>query len=237
MTEHTLKKFDQDIESIRSGIIRMGGIVESMVKDALVAIDSGDGETIERVLQSEKEVNSLEKQLDKQIAESIAIHQPAAIDLRFMVSNLKMITDLERAGDESEKIVKIARKLHETGVRYEPLVDMRHMGILVLQMIDNVFEAYSRRDVVKAAEVVRSDKMVDKEWKNMLRTLSSFLIEDPRRTTEFIDHIFVARSIERIGDHMKNIAERIIYLVHGEDVRHEGVKYAEQIAKGDSEEE
>lgn len=237
MTEHTLKKFDQDIESIRTGFIRMGGIVESIVKDALVVIDSGDLETIECVLQSEKEVNALEKQLDKQIAEGIAVHQPTAIDLRFMVSNLKMITDLERIGDEGEKIVKIARKLHESGVRYEPLVDMRHMGILVLQMIDNAFEAYSRSDVVKAAEVVRADKMVDKEWKNLLRTLSSFLIEDPRRTTEFIDHIFIARSLERIGDHVKNIAERVIYLVQGEDVRHEGAKYAELVAKGEAEQE
>ncbi|ETD72935.1 transcriptional regulator [Pelistega indica] len=232
MIEHSNKRYDNDLESMRSELLRMGGIVESMIQDAINALDTGDFELISRVLDNEKQVNDLEVALDKHIAEIIAKNQPTAIDLRLLISALKMLTDMERSGDEAEKVAKMARRLYENHKNYEPLVELRHIGQLVISMLHKLLDAFARNDAVVAAEVVRGDKQVDKEWKTLLRTLSSYLIEDPRNTTETIDLIFIARSLERIGDHVKNMAERIIYLVQGEDVRHTGVKNAERVARG-----
>lgn len=234
MTEHTSKRFGADLEQVRSKLLRMGGIVESIVIDAVEAVSTGNPETISRVIDREKEINSLEIELDNIIAEVIARQQPAAVDLRLLVSTLKMLTDMERSGDEAEKIAKMARRLHENNNRYEPLVEMRHIGNLVVNMMHKLLDAFARNDAILAAEVVRADKQVDKEWKSVLRSISSYMIEDPRLVSEGIDLMFIARALERIGDHAKNMSERVIYLVQGEDVRHSGRKYAEQVARGET---
>ncbi len=233
MTEHTSKRYENELEVIRSTLLRMGGIVESMIQDALTVVETGSAEHIAQVLENEKVVNALEVELDKKIAEAIARNQPTAIDLRLLVSALKMLTDMERSGDEAEKVVKAARRLYEANPRYEPLVEIRHIATLVLSMLHKLLDAFARSDALVAAEVVRADKQVDKEWKSLLRTLSSYIIEDPRKTSESIDLIFIARALERIGDHAKNMAERVIYVVQGEDVRHKGVKNAEKVARGE----
>lgn len=231
MMEHTSKRYENDLETIRSTLLRMGGIVHAMITDAVEVVSTGDAEKIAHILEQEKQVNKLEVELDGYIVEVIARQQPTAVDLRLLVSALKMLTDMERSGDEAEKVAKMARRLHEAQPRYEPLVELGHVGNLVLTMLNKLLDAFARNDAIVAAEVVRADKQVDKEWKSLLRTLSSYMIEDPRKTSEAIDLIFIARSLERIGDHVKNMAERIIYLVQGEDVRHQGVKKAEQIAR------
>lgn len=233
MTEHTSKRYENELEAIRSNILRMGGIVESMIQDALFAVETGAAEHIVQVLENEKVVNALEVELDKKIATTIALNQPTAIDLRLLISALKMLTDMERSADEAEKVVKVARRLYEANPRYEPLVELRHIATLVISMLHKFLDAFARNDAIIAAEVVRADKQVDKEWKSLLRTLSSYIIEDPRKTSEAIDLIFIARALERIGDHAKNMAERVIYLVQGEDVRHTGVKNAEKVARGE----
>ncbi|NOL51738.1 phosphate signaling complex protein PhoU [Pelistega suis] len=233
MTEHTSKRYESELETIRSTFLRMGGLVESMIQDSLTAVETGSVECITQVLENEKIVNSIEVELDHKIAEAIARNQPTAIDLRLLISALKMITDMERSADEAEKVVKMARRLHENNPRYEPLVEIRHISTLVSSMLNKFLDAFARNDAVVAAEVVRADKQVDKEWKSLLRTLSSYMIEDPRKTSEAIDLIFIARALERIGDHAKNMAERVIYLVQGEDVRHKGVKNAEKVARGE----
>lgn len=233
MTEHTSKRYEGELETIRSTLLRMGGIVESMIKDSLTVIETGSAEHIVQVLENEKIVNTIEVELDHKIAEAIARNQPTAIDLRLLISVLKMVTDMERSADEAEKVVKMARRLHENNPRYEPLVEIRHISSLVSSMLNKFLDAFARNDAVVAAAVVRADKQVDKEWKSLLRTLSSYMIEDPRKTSEAIDLIFIARALERIGDHAKNMSERIIYLVQGEDVRHKGVKNAEKVARGD----
>lgn len=233
MTEHTSKRFGEDLEQVRSKLLRMGGIVESIIIDAVDSINTGNIETISRVIDREKEINALEIELDSIIAEVMATQQPAAVDLRFLISVLKMITDMERSGDEAEKIAKMARRLHENNSRFEPLVEMRHIGNLVVNMIHKLLDAFARNDALLAAEVVRADKQVDKEWKSVLRSITSYMIEDPRLVSEGIDLMFIARALERIGDHAKNMSERVIYLVQGEDVRHSGVKYAEQVARGE----
>ncbi len=163
MTEHTSKRYESELETIRSTFLRMGGLVESMIQDSLTAVETGSVECITQVLENEKVVNAIEVELDHKIAEAIARNQPTAIDLRLLISALKMITDMERSADEAEKVVKMARRLHENNPRYEPLVEIRHISTLVSSMLNKFLDAFARNDAVVAAEVVRADKQVDKE--------------------------------------------------------------------------
>jgi phosphate transport system protein len=237
MTEHTNKQFDADLQAVRSQFLAMGGVVEAMIQDAVEALATGDLVLVDRVREREKEVNRYEIDIDERISHILARHQPAAIDLRMLLAVSKMLTDMERSGDEAEKIATVARRIHDVEVRYTPTVDLRHMADGVIAMLRENLDAFARLDPVQAAHVVRSDKGVDKEWKAALRQLISFMIEDPRTISSAIDLIFIARSIERIGDHAKNMSERVIYMVRGADVRHTGAKNAERKARGDEEEE
>lgn len=237
MFEHTNKQFHSDLESTRSLFLEMGGLVEAMVRDGMVALATGDPDVVEQVRKREKDVNRLEVEIDERIILLIARNQPTAIDLRLLLSISKMLTDMERCGDEAEKIAKVARRLHEAEIGYEPVVELRHMADLVGTMIRNALDAFARQDPLSAASVVRADKEVDKEWKASLRHIITYMIEDPRTISRSIDLIFIARALERIGDHAKNMAERVIYMVRGADVRHTGVKNTERMARGDDEDD
>ncbi|MBB5216889.1 phosphate signaling complex protein PhoU [Parapusillimonas granuli] len=236
MSEHTNKQFHSDLETTRSLFLQMGGLVESMVRDAMEALVSGDPDLIDQVREREKEVNRLEVEIDERIGLLIARNQPTAGDLRLLLSVSKMLTDMERSGDEAEKIAKIARRLHESNGygHYEPVVELRHMASFVTAMIRDCLDAFARMDPVHAARVVRNDKEVDKEWKGSLRHIITYMIEDPRTISHSIDLIFIARALERIGDHAKNMSERVIYMVRGDDVRHRGIKNTERLARGES---
>src|SRR3546814_894036 len=211
----------------------MGGLVEAMVKDGMDALATGNMGLVDRVREREKEVNGLEVDIDERISLLIARNQPTAIDLRLLLSVSKMLTDMERCGDEAEKIAKMARRLHENNGNYEPVVELRHMATFVTSMIRDALDAFARMDPIHAAQVVRNDKEVDKEWKGSLRHVITYMIEDPRTISRSIDLIFIARALERIGDHAKNMAERVIYMVHGDDVRHMGLKNTERLARGE----
>jgi phosphate transport system protein len=233
MSEHTNKQFSTDLETTRSLFLQMGGLVESMVRDGMEVLISGDLALVDQVREREKEVNRLEVEIDERIGYVIARNQPTAIDLRLLLSVSKMLTDMERCGDEAEKIAKVARRLHETDGRYTPIVELRHMTNYVVGMIHDALDSFAREDPLLAAQVVRNDKEVDKEWKASLRHIITYMIEDPRIITRAIDLVFIARSLERIGDHAKNMAERVIYMVRGADVRHTGVKATERTARGE----
>ena len=220
MTEHTFRKFDVEMDEICSELLRMGGCVESMINDAIDAVVTGDASLIDRVKENEKEVNKIEVAVDEKIATIIALRQPAGIDLRTLMAVAKMLTDMERSGDEAEKIASMARRLHDDTKKFVPEIELQHMSKAVAQMLHDVMDAFARQDSVAAAAVVRSDKQVDKEWKSMMRSLISYMIEDPRTISGGIDLLFVARSLERIGDHSENIAEYVVYSVKGADVRH-----------------
>jgi phosphate transport system protein len=235
MTEHTNKQFDQDLERIRSQFLQMGGLVEAMIQDGIDALSTGDLDLVEKVREREKEVNRLEVEIDERISLILARHQPTAIDLRMMLAVSKMLTDMERSGDEAEKVATVARRVHEGEMRYQPVVELRHMANSVLVMLRQALDSFARLDAIQAAAVVRSDKEVDKEWKGALRHLITYMIEDPRTISRSIDLIFIARALERVGDHCKNMAERVIYMVHGADVRHTGVKNTERLARGETE--
>ncbi|MCQ9615620.1 phosphate signaling complex protein PhoU [Paenalcaligenes niemegkensis] len=233
MIEHTNKQFHSDLEATRSLFLQMGGVVESMVREAMEALFSGDLSLVDKVREREKEVNALEVEIDERITYLIARNQPTAIDLRMLLSVSKMLTDMERCGDEAERIAKMARRLHEGQRGYEPVVELRHMSTSVASMINKALDAFARQDAIHAAEIVRSDKEVDKEWKGSLRHIITYMIEDPRYISHSIDLIFIARALERIGDHAKNMAERVIYMVRGDDVRHTGARNAERTARGE----
>jgi phosphate transport system protein len=232
MTDHTLKQFDTELERIRTMLLRMGGLVESMLQDSIDSLSTGDMNLVDRVKTREHEVNNLEMEIDENVTAAVVKNQPTAIDLRTLLSVSKILTDLERSGDEADKIASAARRIHSDTQAFLPVIELRHMSNCVTSMLSQVMDAFARQDAVLAASVVRSDKEVDREWKSALRNLISFMIEDPRTISRAIDMMFIARSIERIGDHCKNIAEKIIYMVHGADVRHQGAKVAEAVAKG-----
>ena len=235
MTDHTNKQFDVDLQRIRTELLQMGGLVEAMVYDGMQALTKGDLSLVDIVREYEKEVNRFEVEIDERVTQILARHQPTAIDLRMLLSVTKMLTDMERSGDEAEKIATMARRIHEDDRSFMPDIELRHMANSVRLMIRQVMDAFARQDAILAAAVVRSDKEVDKEWKATLRNLISYMIEDPRTISRSIDLLFIARSMERIGDHCKNMAERVIYMVHGDDVRHRGLKMAERLVRGEPE--
>lgn len=231
MNEHTYKQFDIEIDDIRADLLRMGGCVESMINDSMQALASGDPEAIDRVKENERLVNKLEIDIDDRITRVLARRQPLAIDLRMMLAVTKMLTDMERCGDEAERIAMVGRRIHEDTQKFIPEIELQHIARAVAQMLHEVMDSFARHDTALAASVVRSDKKVDKEWKSALRGLISYMIEDPRTISGSIDLLFAARSLERIGDHCKNMAERVIFMVHGADVRHQGVKAAERLVR------
>ena len=220
MLEHTNKQFHSELETTRSMFLQMGGLVESMVLDGIHALARGELHLVDRVREHERQVNQFEIDIDERISQLIARNQPTAGDLRMLLSVSKMLTDMERCGDEAEKIAKVARRLHESNSSYEPVVELRHMADAVASMIRAALDAFAREDPIAAAQVVRNDKEVDKEWKASLRHIITYMIEDPRTISHSIDLIFIARALERIGDHAKNMAEYVIYIVKGTDVRH-----------------
>lgn len=236
MTEHTNKQFDADLESVRSQFLQMGGLVEAMIQDAVQAVPTGDLDLVDKVRDREKQVNRLEVEIDERIGLILARHQPTAIDLRMLLAVSKMLTDMERCGDEADKIANTVRRMYEADQRFIPVIEVRHMANSVRSMLHDVLDAFARVDPVLAAQVVRSDKEVDREWKSTLRNLITYMMEDPRTISRAIDMMFIARALERIGDHAKNMAERVIYLVRGADVRHTGAKNAERLARGETEE-
>lgn len=233
MFEHTNKQFHADIETARSLFLEMGGLVESMLNNGMEVLSTGDQEVYDQVIELEKRVNKLEIELDERIILLIARNQPTAIDLRLLLSISKMLTDMERCGDEAEKITKMAMRFHEGGQGFSNVVELRHMAELVGKMIRDALDAFARQDAISAAAVVAADVEVNKEWQASLRHISTFMIEDPRTISRSIDLIFIARALERIGDHAKNMAERIIFMVRGADVRHQDLEDAQRLARGE----
>ncbi len=198
----------------------MGGRVEQQLGsaiEALVALDSGEAS---KVIALDQEVNRMEMSIDDECSRILARRQPAASDLRLVLSVARMITDLERIGDEAAKIARQAIKLSEEGKSPSNFVEIRHISVHVADMLRNALDAFTRLDVDTAVQVVHQDSAVDKEYGSALRSLVTFMMEDPRVITSVLNEMWALRSLERIGDHAANIAEQVIYLVRGLDVRH-----------------
>ena len=220
MHEHISKQFDAELESVRSRVLQMGGLVEEQILRAVEALGSGDMERIEKTIADDHRVNALEVGLDEACVHIIARRQPAASDLRLLIAVIKTITDLERIGDEAEKIARMAKLIYSAERMHMPRMEMKHMAGLALAMLRKALDAFARLDVKAALEVVKQDDAVDAEFRAVLRQLITFMMEDPRTISRSLEILFVAKAIERIGDHSKNMAEYVIYMVQGRDVRH-----------------
>lgn len=221
MADHTSKDFDGAIERARSLVALMGARVERQLADATRSLETGSAALIDQILRGEAEVNALERSIDELAWQIIARRQPAARDLRLLMALQTVTTDLERVGDEAKKIALCARSLFATGwPGLAHVRDLRPMGSLVHEMLRQSLQAIARLDPQAAAVLVRRDLEVNEGFAAVLRQLVSLMVEDPRTISACLDILFVAKSLERIGDHAKNVAEHAVYAAMGEDVRH-----------------
>jgi len=232
MSEHIAKQFDADLENIRSRVLQMGGLVEQQIVRAFDALESGDLVLADEVIATDHDVNRHEVELDEACAHLIARRQPAASDLRMIMAVIKTITDLERVGDEAKKVAKRARALHSGDTPFVPRVELRHVATVAVAMLRKALDAFARTDLIAAAQVVRQDKEVDAEFKSIMRQLITFMMEDPRMISSSLEVLFIAKAVERIGDHAKNISEYVVYMVKGRDVRHIGLEGIEREVAG-----
>lgn len=233
MPDHTLKQFDTELEEIRSRVLQMGGLVEQQIMRAIEALTNGHVGLAREVMDNDHRVNALEVAIDEECSTVIARRQPAAKDLRMIMTVVKTITDLERIGDEAAKIARMTLSLYSSDRPTVPrAAEIQHVADIALGMLRNALDAFARLDLAVAAKVVRQDEQVDSEFKAILRQLITFMMEDPRTISHALDILFIAKSIERIGDHSKNMSEYVVYLVKGKDVRHTSVETLEREALG-----
>ncbi len=220
-SDHISRQFDADLEAIRASVLQMGGLVESQIKSAVESLITGDIALMTEVIENDRRVNTLEVKIDEACSQVIARRQPAAGDLRLVMAVIKTITDLERIGDEAEKIARMAKLLSQkSGLVLPRYHEIKHASELALDMLRKSLDAFARLDIVMAAQVVRQDDQVDEEFRAIMRYLITFMMEDARTISTSLEILFVAKAIERIGDHAKNISEYVIYMVKGRDVRH-----------------
>ncbi|HUO43489.1 MAG TPA: phosphate signaling complex protein PhoU [Burkholderiales bacterium] len=232
-SEHTSKQFDAELEAVRARVLQMGGLVEDQIVRALDALTKADTKLAAQVVEDDHRVNALEVEIDESCSTIIARRQAVAGDLRMLMMIVKTITDLERIGDEAAKIARMTQLIYESDRRYIPRgVEVRHVADIALGMLRNALDAFARLDLTVAAKVVRQDESVDNEFRLIIRELVTFMMEDPRMISHAIEILFIAKAIERIGDHAKNMSEYVVYMVKGKDVRHTSVENLEREAFG-----
>jgi phosphate transport system protein len=232
--KHLSTQFDAELSGISGRVLEMGGVVESQVSQALYALTTFSGETASQVLAIEERVNQMEVEIDRDLSAIIARRQPTARDLRLLIAVSKTIANLERVGDEAARIARTVQRLINTGVSSRlrlPVADLGFEAELAIAQLRKALDAFARLDTAKALEVLKQDDQIDQEFEGLMRKLITFMMEDPRTISSSIDLVFVAKAIERVGDHAKNLAEAIIYVVKGTDVRHTSVEAVENVVK------
>jgi phosphate transport system protein len=221
--KHLSTQFDAELADISTRVLEMGGIAEAQVAQAVYALTHFSGETASQVLVREEQVNQLEVQIDRELSSIIARRQPTARDLRLLIAVSKTIANLERVGDEAARIARTVQRLLNAGVSSRmrlPVSDLEFESELAIRQLRKSLDAFARLDVDAALEVLKQDDQIDREFDGLMRKLITYMMEDPRTISASIDLVFVAKAIERVGDHAKNLAEVIIYIVKGADVRH-----------------
>lgn len=219
-SHHISRRFNEDLERVRNKVLSMGGMVEQQLEKAVTALIEGDGALGEAVARDDYRVNALEVSIDEECSRILATRAPAAGDLRLIVAIIKTITDLERIGDEAEKIAYIASRLASMERPPDRYREVKHIARLVAQMLHDALDAFARIDAEAALKVARQDQAVDEEYEAIQRQSITFMMEDPRTISRVLDVMWIVRALERIGDHAKNIGEYVIYMAHGKDVRH-----------------
>jgi phosphate transport system protein len=221
MSDHIYKQFDAEMEEIRSGVMAMGGLVETQLARAIEALKHTEVDLIDTDAADERSINQMQVDIDQRCSQIIAKRQPTAIDLRMVLTVVKIVNELERAGDEVKKIVYKAQQMQRperlSSVRFHEITRAAELAEGNLQL---ALDAFARLDVAAAAQVISNDEAIDFAFLSILRQLISYMMEDPRTITPALEIVFIAKSIERVGDHAKNIAENVVHVVKGKDVRH-----------------
>jgi phosphate transport system protein len=228
LSHHILSRFNADLEGVRSGVLQMGGLVEQQLQNGVKALTTGDSRLGEEVARLDHKVNAMEVSIDDDCSRILATRNPTASDLRLIVAVIKTITDLERIGDETEKLGHIASRLSSIDRPTDRYREIKHIGELVAEMMHGALDAFARLDTEAALKVARRDRVVDEEYDAIQRQCITFMMEDPRSIRRALDVMWVARALERIGDHAKNICEYVIYMVLGKDIRHLSIEDVEQ---------
>ncbi|MDR2188804.1 MAG: phosphate signaling complex protein PhoU [Azonexus sp.] len=225
--KHLSSQFDNELAQLSSNLLAMGGLVEAQLRQALAALTNHSDEFAEAVLAGELRVNAMEVAIDDALTRIIARRQPAAVDLRLLLSIARVTGNLERAGDEAAKIARMVRAIVNSGMPTLPLSDLQLACDLAARLIAQALDAFARLDTIAAFATLKEDAAVDREFDGFVRKLITYMMEDPRAITPSLDLLFIAKAIERIGDHAKNIAECVIYVVKGADVRHRSLAETE----------
>ncbi len=233
LNTHISSKFNEELELVRNEVLAMGGMVEQQVEDALSAAVNSDSELAHHVLASDEKVNDIELRIDEDCSRIIAKRQPTAGDLRLMLVVMKTIGDLERIGDEAERIARVALESFNNKQQQDLLVNVDNLGHLVLSMLRDTLDAFARMDVNAALKVHQEDKRIDKEYEALMRLLMTYMMEDPRSIPKILNVMWAVRSLERIGDRCQNVCEYLMYLVKGEDVRHADFDEMEERVRDD----
>ena len=232
--KHLSTQFDTELGAISNRVLEMGGLVESQVVRAMHALTTFNNEDASDVLRVEERVNQMEVEIDRDLSGIIARRQPTARDLRLLIAVSKSIANLERVGDEAARIARTVQRLINTGVSTRlrlPVSDLAFEAELAIAQLRKALDAFARLDTAKALEVLKQDDQIDQEFDGLLRKLITYMMEDPRTISSSIDLVFVAKAIERVGDHAKNLAEAIIYVVKGTDVRHHSLEAVEDVVR------
>ncbi len=230
--KHLSTQFDNELNSISSNVLELGGLVESQIRQAMYALSEFSAEVADQVEQDEERVNALELEIDRELSNIIARRQPTAIDLRLLLAISKTTTNLERVGDEAAKIARMIKRIVASGkARMLPVGDLSRAADLSAEQLRRALDAFARLSAEDAIAIIKGDDQIDREFEGFVRKLITYMVEDPRTITASLDLLTLAKAIERIGDHAKNIAEFIIYIVMGADVRHATIEEKEAAAR------
>ncbi|MDM0045682.1 phosphate signaling complex protein PhoU [Variovorax dokdonensis] len=226
--KHLSSQFDSELNTVSSRVMELGGMVESQIHQAIYSLAQFDAETADRVIEVEQQVNMLEIEIDRELSSIIARRQPTARDLRLLIAISKTTANLERVGDEANKMARMVKSIIQSGsARQLPSNELRVAADLAASLLRKALDAFARLDVQAAVSILKDDDLIDNEFDGFVRKLVTYMMEDPRTISASLDLLFLAKAIERIGDHAKNIAEFIIYIVKGADVRHTSVSEVE----------
>lgn len=229
---HISRQFNESLEDLRAKVLAMGGMVEQQLGNAIQALAKGNNELAEDVMKNDYKVNAYEVAIDEECVQILARRQPAASDLRLIIAVIKTITDLERIGDEAERVARMSAELTAETKGKIPRSSLEHLGGHVLAMVHQALDAFARMDAEAAYQTWREDSKVDEEYESIMRQLMTFMMEDPRSIPSVLEVIWAARALERIGDRASNICEYVIYLVKGKDVRHTSAEQMKQEVMG-----
>jgi len=226
--QHISNQFNVELEEIRNRVLEMGGLVEQQINNAIKSLVEGDIDLANSVIQKDVKVNAAEVLIDEECSQILARRQPTASDLRLVVAVIKTITDLERIGDQAERIARMGIRLSEHERPKNGYNELQHLGEHVSRMMHDTLDSFARTDIDAALKVAKEDLSLDQEYDGIMRQSLTFMMEDPRMITRMLDVMWIARAIERIGDHAKNIGEYVIYMVKGKNVRHTSLEDMEQ---------